>query len=371
MSLIDRHILKEWFAILGIVLAATLGLLVMHALYADLEDLLNVGADGVDIVYYFTVKMPAFFAVVFPLVLLVSLLYSLGRLHYGNEITAMRAAGLGIFRITRSIWIAGIAFCGLVWVLNSTVVPWSVEESRRIWEDLEFREQAVGGRTADRVGSRTSVAFDNRPLGRMWFFNRYSEFTRKGYGVTVVELDSERREKTRLLAAEAWRDPRRGHWVFQNGREVWTDPTTGEVVRTVPFEEKVITYFREDPELMTVFDVKPEDLSVTELRRVIDHFRAEDSPKVNLYAMRYYSVLVETLGPLIIIAIAVPFAVAGVRVNPAVGVSKALGLFVLYFLVLRIGTALGARDIVPAVWAAVLPSSALLAAGLVAFVRVR
>jgi len=77
------------------------------------------------------------------------------------------------------------------------------------------------------------------------------------------------------------------------------------------------------------------------------------------------------LMPLVIIAFAVPFAVAGVRVNPAVGVSKALGLFVVYFIALRLGLVLGGRgDLTPAM-AALLPHLALLGAGAWAWTRVR
>ena len=37
--------------------------------------------------------------------------------------------------------------------------------------------------------------------------------------------------------------------------------------------------------------------------------------------MRYYGVLAETIGPLIIIALAIPFAVSGVRVNKSIQLS--------------------------------------------------
>jgi len=370
VTIIDRHILREWFAILGLVLGATVGLLLMNTLYSDLEDLLALGAGAGVVVQYFLIKLPGFSAVVFPLVLLVSLLYALGRLHHTNEITAMRAAGLGLGRITRGIWISGLVFCGLVWVLNATLVPWSVEKSRRIWETLELRKEAdaVG---SERAGVRTGVAFDNRRMGRMWYFNRYNQTTGAGYGAAVVEMDAEHRERTRIVAREARRDPVLGVWTFTDGREIWIDPDTGDVMRTTPFASKTMGHYREDPALMNVFDVKPEDLSIFELARIVRHYEAEENPKASIYATRYYGVMAEALGPLIIIAIAVPFAVAGVRVNPAVGVCKALGLFVLYFLVLKVAAALGARGVIEPLWAAALPNGVVLALGLFYFSRVR
>jgi lipopolysaccharide export system permease protein len=59
---------------------------------------------------------------------------------------------------------------------------------------------------------------------------------------------------------------------------------------------------------------------------------------------------------LIVAGLAVPFAVSGVRVNPAVGVSKSLALFFLYYLLATIGTMLGDQGAVPAWVAAWLPN---------------
>lgn len=355
---------------LGLVLGAALGLLLMQAMYDDFRDLLEDGAAATDLAVYYMIKLPSYLSVVLPLALLVSLLYTLGQMHRNHEITALRAAGVGLFRITRGIWVAGVLLCGVTWYINATVIPWSIEESGMIRENLAYRSQ-LKDHAVDRVGVKASVAFDNRKDGRMWFFNRYSQFTRRGYGVTVVELDAERREKSRLLAREAWRNPEGGGWVFRDGREITMDPEDGEVAGTARFSEKVRKDFNEDPELMLIFDARPQDLSFTELRRIIGHFTADENPKLTAYQVRYYNVLAETLGPLIIIALAIPFAVSGVRVNPVVGVSKSLGLFVVYFVLLKTSATLGGREVIPALWAALLPSLAMLGTGLVFLFRVR
>jgi len=223
----------------------------------------------------------------------------------------------------------------------------------------------------DRVGMLSGVTFNNERAGRLWYFNRYSQFTHRGRGLTLVQLGADHREVFRLLATEAWFDPAGGSWVFYNGRQIWMDPVSGEESRTEKFDKKVIADFEEDPSLMMIFDTKPDDLSFTELRKVIDYFQTDNNPKVTPYAVRYYSVLADTLAPLIIIALAIPFAVAGVRVNPVVGVSKSLGLFLLYFVLVKACTTLGSRDIMPALWAALLPIVTMLLVGMGFFAKVR
>ena len=370
LNLVDRYILRAWLVIFGLVLGATVGLVLMQALYDNFRDLLDAGASGSDVAFYFLVRVPRFFSVVLPLALLVSLLYSLGRLHRGNEIIALRAAGLGLFEITRSLWVSGLILCGVSWWLNASVIPWSIERSDRMLDRLRYQQlsQTV---PHDRVGVVKSVAFDNQREHRMWFMNRYSPFLARGYGVSVAELDADRREKTRIVAREAYRDPQRGYWVFKDGREDWFDSDTGEMMRTVAFKEKAVPHFREDPALMLVFDRKPGDLSFVELKRILDYFALDANPKITLYATRYYGLWADTLGPLIILALAIPFAVSGVRVNPVVGVSKSLGLFVLYYGLVQASYALGGRDLMPPMIAALLPNVVMLVVGLWFFLRIR
>lgn len=361
MNTLDRHIVGEWLKILGLVLVATIGLLLMQEMYDDFRDLLDAGAGVLDVAVYYAVRMPSFLTVVLPLAVLISLLYSLGQLHRNNEFTAMRAAGLSIIRLTRGIWLIGALCCGLMLLCNSLVVPWSVEESRRIKDSLVFRHEA---RTdgVERAGLVTSIAFDNRADGRLWYINRYNRFAGQAHGVTVSVLDARRRETTRYLAKEAEYDPATRAWTFFNGSEVKFDVETGEMVRPTAFARRTFPDFHEDPQLMLLIDRNPLDLSFRELRRLINYLTAEGNPKVTKYAMRYYSLLADTLGCLIVIGIAIPFSVSGVRVSPAVGVSKSLGLFFAYYLLVSFASMLGGREILTPEAAAWMPN--LVMAGL-------
>jgi lipopolysaccharide export system permease protein len=370
VTLLDRYLLREWLKILGLLLCATMGLLLMQALYDNFRDLIEVGASAGDMAYYYATLMPSYLALVLPIAMLLSLLFVLGKLHRNNEITAIRAAGLNIFSTTRSLWVAALVLCGVMLALNSSVVPWSVERSRALLESFQVRAAERTGSIAA-LGLVQSVTFDNYRANRMWYVNRYSRVLDKAYGVTISELDPDRRERTRLMAREATFDPERRQWTLREGRELWFDTELGEVMRSVAFKEKTLPHLNEDPKLMLLIDRKPSELSFFELRRIVDYFTVESNPKVTRYAVRYYSLLADTVAPLIILAIAIPFAVAGVRVNPAVGVSKSIGLFALYFVLTNLASLLGGKGYLDPLWAALLPTLALTGLATYFFGRMR
>ncbi len=367
----DRHLLREWLGILGLVLCATMGLLLVQVLYDDYRELRELGARGLDLWMYVFITVPSYLALVLPLALLVSLMFVLGKLHRANEFTALRAAGVGLMRITAPVWIVGVAACGLSWWLNTRIVPWSVEQSAELHDNLKSRKESLAT-PADRVNAVYSVGFDNPRAGRMWFFNRYSKFAHggRGYGVSVSRLDGRRRETSRIVAAEAWFDVGRG-WVFKDGRELTFRVETGELEATVPFAERVEEKFREDPKLMLLIDRKPTDLSLPQLQRLIGYYAVESNPKGTPYAVRYFGLIADTLAPLIVIAIAIPFAVTGVRVNPAVGVSKSIGLFFLYYIFANVASSLATKQILDPQAAAWVPNIGLAALALWFLVRMR
>ncbi len=359
LNTFDRHLLREWLQIFAMVLAATCGLLVVQVLYDDFRALRELG-----------VTLPSFLALVLPMALLISLLYALGKFHRANEFTAMRAAGVGFGRLMAPVWVAGILCCGLSWWLNTSIVPWSVEKSRELKDELQFRHDAKS-QSADRTGAAYSVAFDNQRARRMWFFNRFSRFTRHAYGVSVSELDARRHETARIVAAEAWPDAARGGWMFKNGRALSFATDTGELVADQPFAEKFVANYDEKPDLMLLIDQRPIDLSLRQLRVLIDYLESEHSPKSVAYAVRYFGLIADTLSPLIVIAMAIPFAVAGVRVNPAVGVSKSIGLFFLYYVLANFASSLATKGLLEPDLAAWVPNVGLAALAAWFFVRLR
>lgn len=370
MNLFDRYLLREWLKMLGLLLGATLGLLLMISFYDNLRDLIQLGVGFGDILFYYATLMPSYLSVVLRISMLLSLLFVLSKLHRNNELTAMRSAGLNIFATTRSLWLAGVVLCAVTLLLNAKVVPWSVETSRSLLESFELNAEARKSGGVG-LGLISSVAFDNQPQHRMWYINRYSRAVQKAFGVTVSELDPQRREKTRIMAREATFDPVRRAWTFRDGREIWFDPERGEIMRTVSFAEKTVPHFQEDPALMMLIDRRPGDLSFYELQRITEHFSSEHNPKLASYEMRYFSLLADTLGPLIIIAIAIPFAFAGVRVSPAVGVSKSIGLFALYYVLIGMRTVLGNSGSVEPLWAALMPTLAMIGLAAWFFGRMR
>ncbi len=361
MNCIDRYVFREWVKIFGLTLLAVLGLLILDDVQGHLPDLLEAGAGAKEVIRYYGTTLPGLLPHVLPLSLMVSLLFALGQLHRYREITAMRAAGMGLFRITRSLWAAGIGIALLLFYLNADLIPRAVETSRTLRENLEFAHELQTAETEDEVGLIYNLTFYNHAEQRLWFVNRFNERNYRAFGLTISEVDaSGAHERRRLAANEGWYDDLAGHWVLRNGRETLFSGETGDAIRSISFETRELTDYQEDPELMKFLEKRPRDLSFLELQSIISTLSPDEDPRVNDYSRQYYEILFGPFGIVIILALAIPFSVSGVRTNPMVGVSKSLGFFVAYYLALNVSRFASADLLSPAV-AAIFPNLLMLA----------
>jgi len=366
MKLLDRYILKEWATVFALTSMVVVGLLVLQNMYDSLSDLLDAEASAAEIAKYYSLTIPAYLPAILPIAFLVSILFALGVLHRNNEVVAMRAAGMSLFRISRVLWGAALVLSAALLYLSSSVVPWSVEASQRVYETLQY-QAAERERGAREMGVVHNLGFDNRESGRLWFMNRFSERAWLGMGVSVHVRDDKGREVRRISSREAYYDDTENRWVFVQGRDMKIDPATGDPLRALPFEKKVFESFEVSPDIMLALHRDPEDLSLFELQRLLDAVPPEENPAARPYEVRFHKLLATPFSCLVVVCLAVPFAVAGVRVNPMVGIAKSIGWFFLFYVLVSVTTVLGDRELVPPLAAAWGPVLLMLAVGAALF----
>lgn len=358
MRLLDRYIFLEWLKVFIITLGVTLGILIMHDMYSNLGKLINWGADSSEIILFYLLLIPTLVPVVLPISLLMSLIYVLGALHRNNEITAMRSAGMNIFSITRSLWLAGIALSALMLWLNADLIPNCTERSRTLYDNIHFEQELKQTKDAARVGVVGQLCFNSRKDGRLWFMNSFSQATNEGRGVRVSVLDKSGRESSCVMARKAVYDDLDKNWFFVDGKEITFDDNHRAIAERV-FDKKVYKNFKEEPRIMVLSMRRQKDLSLFEAQTLLDSIGDKSSAEALPYLVRWYSIWASCFACIIVVAIAIPFSVAGVRTNPMVGVSKTFGLFFLYYIIDNIMTAMGGRGIISPAIAAILPVAAM------------
>lgn len=360
MKLLDRYVFLEWAKSFLLTLSAIAGVIIVGNMFDDLPDLLEQKATFLDILNFYVYLVPSFFPIIIPIALLVSLLFFLGNLRRNNEIVAMQACGLSLFQITRTLWFAGILLTLLLVFFNASIIPLSVERTKKIQNKLLIAK-AEKEDSKDQLGSTSKLVFDNTASGRLWYINRFNDLTHRANGVNVYIRDKQGTEIARVTANEAHFDKSQGFWTLKDGREILFDPQGGEATQSISFDEKSFPDLTETPEVMVSLSKKPRHLSLFQLKTLLEELNYESNPNMANYAVKYQSLMASPLSCLIVVAIAIPFAAFGVRTNPMVGVSKAIAIFFAYYVITNVSGILGSQLVLSAWLAAWLPNFAMLA----------
>ena len=212
MRLIDRYLLRELLAPLGYCLGGFLLFYVSFDLIFQMGRFQDAHLPFVDIVKYYGATLPQVMAdQVIPVALLLALLYALTNHSRHNELTAMRAAGVGVWRLALPYLAVGAALGGLVFAINEAWAPRADERAREIMESHKER--------ATPRGFSPRVEFNNDADRRHWNITSFNRATGELIQPTITcELRGGAR--VRIFAQSAtWSNSR---WFFCNA-EIWTN----------------------------------------------------------------------------------------------------------------------------------------------------
>jgi lipopolysaccharide export system permease protein len=357
MPLLDRYLLKEWLKVFGMALGAMIGLLLIGQIQDSMPDFIQWKTATGKVLTYYLWQVPMVMPIVLPVATLVSMLFLLGHLHKNQELTAMRAAGLSVWRITRTLWIGGASCTILLLTLNSVVIPHATEAVRTIRENAKFDAEKKTSGKDTKSDTQFSAFFENGRDHRRWRIASLGAYTGQASGLQVYELNNDGAPIRQTFAEHGRYDEAKGCWIFENGREfAYENAGRSAPERQRAFTEKTFPVFTEKPMHMLLMTKKPSGLSLREISTLLSISGDISSSKNAALEVRYHSILAGPFSCLVVVGLAIPFAVAGVRTNPMVGVSKAIGVFVLYYMVDRVGYTLGAQQVLPAILAAWIPN---------------
>jgi lipopolysaccharide export system permease protein len=305
---------------------------------------------GTEIALYYAVLAPKFLIVGLPIGLLLALLMTLTTLSRHNEITAMRAAGISLWRIAFPLFGVGLLCSAGLFLVNEFWVP-----------DCENRAETILTRhisstSADARHIQHSVSFNNERDGRHWeHIGTYNLDTGEMTGVLVKWLQPDGSILT-IFADRAV--PAEGGWNFYNVTENRGFPETKEpstpILHTnsllLPFHTETPTAIKAEIHLASRIksgSARELDVGVFEIR---DYLRFHPDPKGGrtwLYT-QYQGRLAAPWACLVVVLIALPFGAASGRRNVAVGVASAIFLCFGFYVLQQFGLALGSGGYVPA-----------------------
>jgi len=312
MSIIDRYIAKT------IILGTLMALLVLSGLLAFVDfvsELSKVGRGQyglIDAIFYVFLSLPKRIYEIFPTSVLLGSLLSLGALASNSELTVMRASGLSVMRIVRSVLQAGFILVVFVALVGEVLVPSSERQAQTI--------KAVGLQQNISLGG-THGFWLRDGMRYMHVGKVYPDLHLEN--LQIYELDENKKLKRVTNANSAQ---------FVNNTWKLRGVKHSTITKTgIDNDSLDVDEWPEllNPDFFNVVSVKPGNMSAIDLYHYSNYLQ-QNELDASQYRLAFWIKVITPLTSLVMLLIAIPFVFSSQR-------SGASGQHVLIGLLLGIG----------------------------------
>jgi lipopolysaccharide export system permease protein len=373
MRLLDRYLFRELLAPLACCLGGFLIFWTAFNLFNELSEMQERKLHLPDVLEYSAAMTPGFLVLVLPIALLLALLYALTDHARANEITAMRAAGVSLWRICAPYFFAGFVASIALFALNEFLAPRSSDWANRILTRYVQRPGDI--KTQNQF---QNFGFTNTRAHRAWFIGEYRVNTAEMLK-PQVNWNLPDGSSRRLYADRAIRT--NGVWTFFNVTEYSQADAQSPLVPSLQTNELAMPEFDETPaqirseiKISSYLGLEASRKADIPLKDIFEYLQLHPnlSPAVSsrLYT-KFYGRLAAPWTCLVVVLIAIPFGAASGRRNLFFGVAGSIFICFTFFVIQNVSLVLGSDGDLPAWLAAWLPNLIFGAAGLFLMSRVR
>ncbi|HEY7139204.1 MAG TPA: LPS export ABC transporter permease LptF [Methylomirabilota bacterium] len=365
LGVVNRYLSRQFLVLFfyGIALASVV--VIVGDLMTTLERYIRLKPGLRLILMHFVYRTPPFVYQGLHLVMLMSTILLFVGLSRSNELTALKAGGVSLFRT--SLPILGLAMVISVCSLGfqEYVMPWM---NRRA---VEIDEAKIKRRTMPELRKRTEIWYRGREDGaaesRIYHIGLLDPANQQMNNVTVLSLGSDFNMRRR------W-DARDMRWVdadeaWRLGKGVRREFRAGQPDRAETFQEQIVKLPERYQDFAQV-PRAPDVMSYKELRDYIDRLQ-DAGHKVAKYIVDLQSKISFPLAHPIMVLVGIPFALTSPRGGRVIGIALCLALGLTYFIVHSAAVALARTEILPPLVAAWAANALFASLGLFLYLRAR
>jgi len=359
MRILERYILGSVLATFISCFCSFFFLYIIIDLFAHLDVILKQRVNLAVLQAYYLSFMPVIFTQVAPFSCMLATLYTFAKMNKENEIIAMRASGMSIYQITRTLFIFGFVVSLGIFIIGDRLVPRATVQSNKLKERIENEAPKTNQKGQDVLTNLSVYGAGNR----LFVINKFYVQKNTMDGITVLE-HNQRQEITKKIWAQKgqYQD---GAWHFFNSITYTFDPQ-GQVMGEPQFFEEEVVPISETPRDFISQRQHPEYMDIAQLTDYILRLAQSGAHgvvknlKIDLY-QRFAS----PLASLIMVILSIPFALKTKnRASGLASLGLALVVGFLYYILNAVSIALGKAGIIPGMASVWLAHALALAGGL-------
>ncbi len=359
MTTIDRYVLRQFIITMFFALAAFILIFVVVDMMENLDDFLDKNAGMAIIATYYVYFIPEIIKLLVPVAMLLSALFTTGRLSTFNELTALKSSGYSLYRFMMPVLAFALIVSALSVYFNGWVVPFANKKKLDIGrvyfqKNIEFV-------------SKNNIYIQDSPT-RILSIGVFDD--RRNIALRVSVEDFDPHDQTILTGRF---DAKEMHWKAAD--ETWSlidglerHFTNGKET-VIPFRELPLGKLNFSPEDVKKKQEKPDEMDYPDLKTFIDN-QQRAGQDVSRWLVDFYGKISFPFASFIVVLFGIPFS--SIKRRSGLGVEFGIALLIcfLYMIFLKVSQAFGYNGDLDPLLTAWLANILFLMAGMYTLARV-
>jgi len=357
--LVDLHVLRSFLLYFFLLVVGFVLLSDAFTFFELLDDIARHHTPFLVVVDYFRYLLPYLLYLLAPLAGMVAALITLGVMTKNNEIVALKAAGMSLYRLAVPLLAAGLLLAAALVMLDETYLPYTNQRQEALRNEIR-------GRPAQSF-YQPSHQWIFGEASKIYNYDLFDADHNLFGGLSVFELDPATFQlRRRVFATRAHWEQQQKRWILESG---WVRDFDGARVRRYRrFAVETLDELNEPPQYFNREVRQSSQMSWRELRRYIAELQQAGFDVARL-SVQWHKKLAYPLLALVSVLLAVPFAfLVGTR-GAVGGLAQGVGLGVLYWMVGALFEAVGAVGQMPPLLAGWAPDVIFAFLGLCFFLK--
>lgn len=362
-GIIDNYVLTSFLFYFVLMLTSFVALTQVYTFFELLSDILKNKISMALVARYLAFLTPKLIYDSTPVSVLVAVLVTFGILTKNNEVTAMKACGVSLYRLCTPVLAASFALSILLFAFDHYVVP----DANRTQDAIRAQIKGKAAQTYLRPDRRWIFGEGSR----IFYYKYFDPIENVMVDPNVYELDPVTFRLTRHISAERARwEPGLNTWIFQNGWKREFRNSREEDLMTYAGRTATFPELRERPGYFLKEVKQDKQMNFIELAAYIRELRQSGFDTIRL-RVQYHKKFAVPLFAVIMALISVPFAFMAAHRGAMAGIGVSFGIAIAYWAVSQLFEQVGNVNQLPATLAAWSPDAVFTLTGLYFLARMK
>jgi LPS export ABC transporter permease LptG/LPS export ABC transporter permease LptF len=329
---LDRYVTRKYLTVFALVFFSLLSVSIIVTFFERIDNIYEHNKPFSLFLTYIRYRIPEFIHFILPVTALAAVLLALGILTKFNEVTAMKACGISLYRLTLPLVLAAALVSLVSFYIQERILPWTNNRTEEVWNEIND----VPPRSYSYLNRHWVLS---KAKDRIYHYDYFDPIPSIFSRLWVFDLDSGSWSiKSRIYAEKAVLGE--DGLVLQNA---WLRSFDGD--RPVSYEQKK-EVFRPGVEKKTYFIKEwkePSQMTYLELRRYTSEVEEMGFEATRFKVDLNYKVSFP-LTSLIMTLLAIPFAFSMGKKGTLVGIGLSVVIAMVYWGSIGVFRSLGYVD---------------------------